>query len=318
MSGTAGGRQILIIGAGIAGLSIAALLTKHRIPFQLFESSDQNSEAQGYGITLRRWGYEPLVRALGVPLEDFIHAVACDGAVGGVGRIASSMIDAANGAVLVPDMADGREGHIRANRGKIREWLIQHIDPSSLQWGKKVCAVACEKDFATVTFEDGSQASCAMLIAADGIHSAGVDGLSSYRARLTRTARKTLAPSCKPEMIDAVVYIWQTSMSRASFDENLGKYFEKTNVLVGVCDNKLIGPSIVELGADHVKMSWTLSRPLSENDKARGIGSDVQSARALFDEERAALEVNTEPCKFSVQTLFPMIDSLHRQNNENA
>lgn len=47
---------ILIIGAGLSGLTVSRILTNASIPNIVFEASTPD-RSQGYAISLRDWGY---------------------------------------------------------------------------------------------------------------------------------------------------------------------------------------------------------------------------------------------------------------------
>ncbi|KAI0381622.1 hypothetical protein F5Y04DRAFT_254967 [Hypomontagnella monticulosa] len=69
---------ILIIGAGLSGLTTARLLTNSGIPNIVFEASPPD-RSQGFSISLRDWGYEVLLEALGgLPLSSLTRGVAPD------------------------------------------------------------------------------------------------------------------------------------------------------------------------------------------------------------------------------------------------
>jgi cation diffusion facilitator CzcD-associated flavoprotein CzcO len=45
--------MIIIIGAGLSGLSFARYLQTHQIPFRIFDRADEQ-KPQGYGLTMRQ------------------------------------------------------------------------------------------------------------------------------------------------------------------------------------------------------------------------------------------------------------------------
>lgn len=169
----------LIVGAGLSGLSLAALLAHKQVPFIVLEASSRHDKTQGYGITLRRWAYEPIIRALLVgddfagAVEAFKRHVAVDAEIGGIGRIEAGIVDAATGEPLVPDMARGDEGHIRANRGRMREWLIQRAGDGNVRWEARVTDVRTDDDGVAAMIEGGEEIRGRCIVAADGVHSTG-------------------------------------------------------------------------------------------------------------------------------------------------
>ncbi|KAJ5714343.1 FAD-dependent monooxygenase nscC [Penicillium malachiteum] len=73
---------ILIIGAGLSGVTTARILTNSGIPNIVFEASAPD-RSQGFAISLRDWGYSALLDGLGgLPLRSLIKAVAPDRYIG--------------------------------------------------------------------------------------------------------------------------------------------------------------------------------------------------------------------------------------------
>jgi 2-polyprenyl-6-methoxyphenol hydroxylase-like FAD-dependent oxidoreductase len=62
-------KPILIIGAGVVGLTLAQGLRAAGIPFQIFEQLEESSErSQGWGLTLH-WSLNALERTIGPQLS---------------------------------------------------------------------------------------------------------------------------------------------------------------------------------------------------------------------------------------------------------
>src|ERR1700753_2086065 len=91
---------VLIIGAGISGLSLARLLKKYAIPSIVFESTSKLSR-QGYGLTARAWAYEPLLSKLGLSADEFKAHVATDSASGGRGKFDRTLYELSTGNTLL-------------------------------------------------------------------------------------------------------------------------------------------------------------------------------------------------------------------------
>jgi 2-polyprenyl-6-methoxyphenol hydroxylase-like FAD-dependent oxidoreductase len=68
-------RPILIIGAGVVGLTLAQGCREAGIPFQIFEKLDASSEnSQGWGLTLH-WSLNSLERTIGPKLTALLPDV---------------------------------------------------------------------------------------------------------------------------------------------------------------------------------------------------------------------------------------------------
>lgn len=92
-------QPILIIGAGLAGVTLARILTAHGIPNIVFEASGPE-RSQGFAISLRKWAYEPLLASLGhLPVRQLTRAVALDRARGGHGWLDLALRNNATGDV---------------------------------------------------------------------------------------------------------------------------------------------------------------------------------------------------------------------------
>lgn len=167
-------RPILIIGAGLSGLTAARLLTNHGIPVIVFEQSHPD-RSQGYGITLRDWAYNALLEDLGnvTSLSDFQQAVATDRGIGRTGWVDLTFRNNGNGDTLFnpdPPKPGQRNSIFRANRSFLRSWLAEGVD---LRYGHKLEGFQGEPGHVKATFENGFQQEGSMLVAADGVHSTG-------------------------------------------------------------------------------------------------------------------------------------------------
>lgn len=175
------GGPILIIGAGLSGLATGRLLTNNGVPNIIFEASTLE-HGQGFSISLHDWGYSPLLEALGggASLRSMTKAVAPDRLVGGTGWVDLSMRDNLTGEVLVAPEADARPSVMRANRNALRSWIADCGDVElDVRYGHKLKSISGSMGNVRALFENGAEYHGSLLIAADGVHSAGMYGLSS-------------------------------------------------------------------------------------------------------------------------------------------
>lgn len=166
---------VLIIGAGIAGLTLARTLRTHNIPSPVFNAS-ASSRRQGFGITLRSWAYDRLQ----TDNMKLIEAAAVDGKMGGKGFISTDLIDIESGKVLsIPgprvnaeEAAAKPQEHFRANRFRLREFLRDGID---VHWEHKLISFGPGEDGKGVLaiFADKTQVAGSLLVGADGVFSTG-------------------------------------------------------------------------------------------------------------------------------------------------
>lgn len=183
---------ILIIGAGLSGLTTARLLTNSGIPNIVFEASPPD-RSQGFSISLRDWGYEVLLEALGgLPLSSLTRGVAPDRHVGGHGWVDLVMRDSRTGEVLVaPDPAT-QPSIVRANRNALRAWIADCGDDElDIRYGHRLQSVQGTIGDMTAVFENGSRYRGSLVVAADGVHSTGTL-LSCLPTRATATEQSVI------------------------------------------------------------------------------------------------------------------------------
>jgi monooxygenase len=168
---------VLIIGAGLSGLATGRLLTNNGIPNIVFEASPPE-RSQGFFISLHDWGYSPLLEALGgVSLQSMTKAVAPDRFVGGTGWVDLAMRDNMTGKVLVAPEADARPAVMRANRNALRSWIADCGDEElDVRYGHRLKSISGTVGNMRTVFENGAEYEGSLVVAADGVHSAGMYG----------------------------------------------------------------------------------------------------------------------------------------------
>jgi monooxygenase len=167
-------RPVLIIGAGLSGLAIGRLLTNNGIANIVFEASPPE-RSQGFAISLHDWGYSQLLEALGgLSLRTMTKAVAPDRFIGGAGWVDLVMRDNATAKVLVEPDADARPAVIRANRNSLRAWMADCGDDElDVRYGHRLKSISGSVGNMQAVFENGAEYHGSVVIAADGVHSAG-------------------------------------------------------------------------------------------------------------------------------------------------
>ena len=170
---------VLIIGAGVAGLSLAAILQQNSIPYLVFESSPP-TRMQRHGITLYPWAYLPLCQALGIKPERLRSAVATDSAIGGMGTVDLMMRDIHAGGSLqhkletsIPEPHEVTES-FRANKSAMREFFMERIDTTKLFWEWKLKSIGNDDGCIAAEFEGREATKGRLLVAADGLQSVGI------------------------------------------------------------------------------------------------------------------------------------------------
>jgi salicylate hydroxylase len=161
--------KVVIVGAGIGGLAAALGLLKHGIDVEICEQAPELKEV-GAGIQISSNGTRVLY-ALG--LENALKRVQVLPQRRVIRHWSSG--EAWNwfdlGAVTRQRYGTP---HVMLHRGDLHGLLadaVTAIKPDAVKLGRRCASVQSEGDHAAVHFEDGSSASAAYAIGADGIHS---------------------------------------------------------------------------------------------------------------------------------------------------
>ncbi|GJJ73295.1 hypothetical protein EMPS_05653 [Entomortierella parvispora] len=251
-------KPILIIGAGIAGLSLARTLAAHSIPAIVFDDASE-TRRQGFGVTLRSWGYDSLLKRAGVTAQDFQETVATDAAVGGHGYISTTVHDVYTGTDLIkmahrPGAQMVTQEFFRANRFRLREFLmkgrVNERSPIDVRFQHvfEGYEVLSDKKGVVAKFANGERVEGSILVAADGVHS---------------TVRKLVLPQILPSVLHSVTFNGIINLPRKEFDTtSLGTMMEKNNVYIGMGDLFNISLAVNDQTDSEVELSWSYSRPI--------------------------------------------------------
>jgi 2-polyprenyl-6-methoxyphenol hydroxylase-like FAD-dependent oxidoreductase len=171
---------ILIIGAGIVGLTLAQALKKQSIPFLIFERSSLASirTQQGWGLTIH-WALPHFQYCLPSEIFEKLNEIQVDPeqARSDTGRFLFLDLKTAEPKYVIPPSK-----RLRIHRGRLRDLLSEEIE---IQWGKNIMSITRTDDAVVAHFEDGTTIEGALLVGADGSSS--------------RTRRMLLASSEDPE-----------------------------------------------------------------------------------------------------------------------
>ncbi|KAG0125920.1 hypothetical protein HOY82DRAFT_587403 [Tuber indicum] len=157
--------HVLIFGAGIVGITLAQALKKNDIPFTIFErDSGPDARGQGWAVTVH-WAMPYLEACLPDQLRERLAGVQVDPEVGKVDRGNFLFLNAETGEIqhrIPPSM------RMRFRRQGFRQLLMEGL---AVQWGKKLANIEQNEDGVMAYFEDGTSASGALLIGAEGSRS---------------------------------------------------------------------------------------------------------------------------------------------------
>lgn len=231
-------QPIAIVGAGLAGLTLARCLLQRGIPTVLLEKV-ASSPRHSYGITLHPWAYKPLLQVLQMDERTFRRRIAVDGPVGGIGRLDPD-------ALAVTQEADSSS--FRANRAKIESLLREGLD---IRWDHALTDVKGTPEGVILSFANGQRLGSSLAIGADGVHS---------------QMRKLLLPKSSFSVLPFVVFNGKRRVSQSSFRELFAPYFDESNLVEMRRDEVLLQVSVNENTGGDVNISYTYSRPARKED----------------------------------------------------
>jgi monooxygenase len=157
--------MIIIIGAGLSGLSLARYLHAHQISFRIFDQADEQKE-QGYGLTLRQDVVEQLVPVLGLSEGVLRTTVAVDRESG---IMSTNLMHITTGEKLVAEAFKPEFlRDFRANRKRLRLTIQGDVN---VEFNHKIVSIDVEDRSVLANFANGAQVSGDLLVAADGVHS---------------------------------------------------------------------------------------------------------------------------------------------------
>ncbi|KAK5170921.1 uncharacterized protein LTR77_004065 [Saxophila tyrrhenica] len=164
--------MIIIVGGGLAGLSLGQGLKQANIPFRIYERDTHASfRAQGYRIRISSDGAAALKKLFPPRLYDAFEATCAKVVLGG------HAVNAATGVELEFHLPGGRgspqhagKSH-NADRAVLRNLLLHGLE-GYVEFGKKMERYELnEGGGVTAHFSDGSIAEGDLLIGADGVRS---------------------------------------------------------------------------------------------------------------------------------------------------
>ncbi|EOD70487.1 FAD-dependent oxidoreductase [Amycolatopsis vancoresmycina] len=155
-------RSITIIGAGLAGLTLARVLHVHGIPSTIYEAEvSPMSRTQGGQLDIHDFNGQVALDECRL-LDEFRSIINFG---------AESMRFLSPDGELVGEIPDdGKLSNPEVLRGELRRILIESLPDGTIRWGRKVDSIDALGGGApfTVTFTDGSTVDTDVLVGADG------------------------------------------------------------------------------------------------------------------------------------------------------
>ena len=157
--------QIAIIGAGMGGLTTGIALKKFGHQVTIYEQAEQ-------------------ILAVGAAISLWSNGVKCLNYLGLTEQVAKlggqmndlAYIDGLNGEVmtqfsLAPLIEEVGQRPYPVSRAELQNMLMDEFGRQDIQLGKKMVSIEDKGQHVEIGFQDGSTASAALLIGADGTHS---------------------------------------------------------------------------------------------------------------------------------------------------
>ncbi|KAK1489737.1 early conidial development-2 [Colletotrichum cuscutae] len=159
--------HVLIIGAGLSGLTLAQILRKNNISFSIFErDSRADARAQGWAIAL----HGPLLAELSASMPADLGPIEQTNHLSPLDHIPAQFVfyDVSKPSWRVGVTDDETGKIVRANRQRLRDWLLQHLP---VQFNKRLVRLEERDDKVVAHFEDGSSETGNILVGAEGSRS---------------------------------------------------------------------------------------------------------------------------------------------------
>lgn len=173
--------HISIIGAGLAGLTLARVLHIHGIKAAVFEA-DASAGARTQGGMLDIHDYNGQLALKAADLYEQFRGIIHEGGE------AARTVDA-QGKVLLDQPDEGIGGRPEVPRGELRRILLESLPDGTVQWGRKLTAIGSLGNGRHVlSFMDGSNVTTDVVVGADGAWSKVRAVLSDVKPEYTGTS----------------------------------------------------------------------------------------------------------------------------------
>ncbi|KAI1381966.1 FAD/NAD(P)-binding domain-containing protein [Hypoxylon crocopeplum] len=155
--------KVLIVGAGLGGLTLAQVLRKHGVPFEIFERDEHEvARAQGWSLTMHSV-LDELFKTFPDDMPNFKDTVHHLNPLNLETQVVFYFHNDRLGTEGSPSTPT-----LRANRLLLRKWLATGIH---VQYGRVASKIERVGDKMIVTFKNGTTSTGDLVIGADGANS---------------------------------------------------------------------------------------------------------------------------------------------------
>jgi tyrosinase len=276
-------QPIVILGSGIAGLTLRRCLGQKGIPSVIYDRVASSSSRHSYGITLHEWAYKPLLQVLDIDEHAFRRRTAVDG-----------LYHERTGKVCQPEST----GSFRSNRSKLELLLREGQD---VKWEHDLRDVQSSPDGGTgtyLTFQNKLKISSSLVVDTLGVHS---------------QLRKSLLPEYEPKVLPFVVFSGKRQVKHDEFSKTYAPFLEDVNILTWKpAENKTVLLQIQvnnHRSSGDVEIAYTYSRtarshhhhqqPDPLHNPSRSTASATEIPHEFYDELKQLSTNSKLPKPFS-------------------
>ena len=229
---------VIIVGAGLAGLTFGRCLRHHGIPTIILEKSKSLPQSN-YVITLHPWAYRPLLQVLDVDEVAFRKDISVYASSRAIGTPLPNTVMPSTGAGT---------SSFRCHRGRLEQFLREG---QNIRWDHRLENIDLSAQGITVKIADKEIVKADVLVATDGVHS---------------KVRQLLAPNLALKVLPYVVFNGKRVIGVEDYQKYIESEMQGNTIIQYRHDDVNLEISIIEYEQENVHLSYTYSRPTRPND----------------------------------------------------